>query len=93
MTETRTVQDWGMPIETAPMDGTAIWLLVDGQLCLGYGEPANWGSAAARWLVKAAVSRRNGIYREGITDRIYCCYDLDVNPTRWMPLPDVGFAK
>lgn len=73
------------PIETAPMDGTAIWLLVEGQPYIGYGERANWLSSEDRWFVKASFRRKASDQR---TDEIYGCHGVAVPATQWMPLPE-----
>ncbi len=72
------------PIETAPMDGTAIWLLWDGQPFIGYGEKAD-GPWRPRdiWFAKASFRRR-----EQYPDEVYGCHGFDIAPTHWMPLPD-----
>lgn len=61
-------------IDTAPKDGTAVWLLLDGHPYIGYCEPADWLDDRDRWFAKA-------------TDNVYCCHGVDVEPTHWMPLP------
>jgi hypothetical protein len=78
------------PIETAPMDGSAIWLLVDGHPYIGYGEPKNWLCKTDRWCVKATFKRRPEQERRerDLTDEVYGCYALDVTATHWMPLPE-----
>lgn len=77
------------PIDTAPKDGTAIWLLVDGHPYIGFGEAANWLSATSRWFVKASYRRRNPEERQGgLSDEIYGTHGIDVVPTHWMPLPE-----
>lgn len=83
------MSDW-QPIETAPCDGTAIWLLVDGHLYIGYGESKNWLSVHNRWFAKAGVRRKaeRPLYRsETAPDEIFGC-NGDVHPTHWQPLPD-----
>lgn len=45
-------------IDTAPRDGTAIWLLVDSQPYIGYCEPADWLHDHDRWFAKATFVRR-----------------------------------
>lgn len=80
------------PIETAPMNGTAVWLLLDGHPYIGYGEPANWLCERDRWFVKSTFVRRGSSKDRRATptaDDIYCCHGIDVEPTRWMPLPEL----
>jgi hypothetical protein len=72
------------PIESAPKDGTAIWLLVDGLPYLGYGEPAHRElDRKAKWIVKASFRRC-----EDRADENYGCYGHDAEPTHWIPLPE-----
>jgi hypothetical protein len=72
-----------MPIETAPQDGTAIWLLVDGRPYLGYGEPEHpVFERPAQWVVKATFRRI-----EDGNDEIVGCYSHGEKPTAWQPLP------
>lgn len=82
------MSEW-QPIETAKFDGTAIWLLVDGQPYIGYGEAKDWLCKEDRWFVKATFKRRSKERRgAGISDEIYGVHGVDVKPTHWMPLPD-----
>lgn len=83
------MSDW-KPIETAPMDGSAIWLLVDGHPYLGYGDPKNWLHEKDRWFAKATFKRRDPEVRrrDNLSDEIYGCYGIDVAATHWMPLPE-----
>lgn len=74
--------DW-QPIETAPKDGTAIWLWYDGAACIGYGEPASILEPETVWILKTGFRRH-----EGRVDDVYGCYAHHVHPTHWMPLPD-----
>ena len=73
-------------ISTAPMDGTAVWLLLDGQLYIGWGEKADWLHKTDRWYVASGV-RRRGPQGQRFTDEIFGCHGVDVKPTHWMPLP------
>jgi len=70
-------------ISTAPKDGTAIWLLVDGHQYIGYCRPADWLNKKESWFLKATFLRR-----ENNPDEIYGCYAFDTAPTHWMPLPE-----
>lgn len=82
------MSEW-QPIETAPMNGEAIWLLLDGHPYLGFGEPANWLCERDRWFVRATFKRRDQEERRrrNLADDIYGCMGVDVKPTNWMPLP------
>lgn len=73
------------PIETAPKDGTAIWLLCDGRPYIGYCDPADPPLRAKdTWFLKSSFRRRE----EGMrSDDIFGCYAFDVNPTAWQELP------
>jgi len=83
------MSEW-QPIDTAPKDGTAVWLLIDGHPYLGYCEPADWLNENERWFAKATFIRRSSP-RDGratpTTDDIHGCYGIDMQPTLWMPLP------
>lgn len=87
---TITMDKW-RPIETAPTDGTAIWVLLDGHPYIGYCEPADWLHKEDRWFVKSTFVRR-GSKRDRretpTTDDVHGCYGIDVKPDRWMPLPE-----
>ncbi len=80
------MSDW-QDISTAPKDGTAIWLLVDGQPMIGYGEEATaWRSAG--FTIKAGFRRRE----DGIPDEVYGTL-YRAEPTAWMPLPAPPHSK
>lgn len=79
------------PIETAPSDGTAIWLLLNGHPYIGYCEPADWLHKEDNWLAKATFVRRGSPADDRATptsDNVYCCYAHGVHPTHWQPLPE-----
>src|ERR1700683_1196912 len=78
----RDATEW-QPIETAPKDATGVWLIVDGQPCLGYWDPNDAPWAAPKWFVKAAF-RRRGRAGKIVTDEIFGIYAH----AHWMPLPD-----
>lgn len=78
-------------IDTAPRDGTAIWLLVDGHPYIGFCEPSDWLHKHDRWFVKSTFVRRGDPqdYRSTpTTDNVYSCHGVDVKPTHWQPLPE-----
>lgn len=63
-----------------------LWILVSGQPCLGYCQPADWLKKTETWFAKASFDRRE---RDGrAPDSIYGCYGVDVKPTHWQPLPE-----
>lgn len=73
------------PIETAPRDRTAVWLLCGGRRYIGYHEPAAppiWPEG--KWYLKATVRQRPA---ESLPEEILGCYAHDANPTAWLPLP------
>jgi hypothetical protein len=73
--------EW-QPIETAEMNGTAVWLLIDGHPYIGYGEPANpLFDRPAQWTAKASFRRR-----DGCSDELFCTGFM-AEPTHWMFLP------
>jgi hypothetical protein len=77
-------------MESAPKDGTAIWLVVDGHPYIGFCEPADELHEEDRWFVKSTFVRRGtaGDRRATpTTDDVYCCYGFDVKPTAWTDLP------
>lgn len=86
---TLTMDQW-QPIDTAPMDGSAIWLLVEGHPYIGYGEPKNWLHETNRWFARATFRQRDPEERNArnLPDEIYACNGIDVAPTHWMPLPE-----
>lgn len=74
-------------IDTAPRDRTAIWLLLDGQPCIGYCEPADSiFNRTEKWFVKASFRRRDRA--TNLPDEIYGTYHHAAHPSHWMPLPD-----
>lgn len=76
------------PIETAPKDGTAIWLLVDGCWYLGYYEPPRPPlNETGQWFLKATF-RRRGTPERHLPDDIFGTYAFGVEPTHWQPLPE-----
>jgi hypothetical protein len=76
-----TSEGW-QPIETAPKDGTAIWLWADGAF-LGFCEPADPPfTQKDRWFLKASFRRI-----DGRSDEIFGCYVHGASPTHWQPLP------
>jgi hypothetical protein len=75
------------PIETAPKDGTAIWLLVDGCWYLGYYDPPTHLDETGKWFLKAAFWRR-GVSERHLPDHIFGTYAFGVYPTGWQPLPE-----
>ena len=78
------MSEW-QPIETAPKDGTAIWILIDNRPYIGYCEPAKPPLRRAdTWFAKASFRRREA----ETTDQIFGCYGIDVMPSHWMPLPE-----
>ena len=78
------MSNW-QPIETAPKDGTAIWVLLGGQPFIGYYDPDRLRKAG-EWFVKASFRRR--VREGGLPDDIYGTYRFGVEPTHWLPLPD-----
>lgn len=76
-----------MPIETAPRDGTAVWIAHPEGVGIGYCEPANmlW-SFEDRWCVKAFVRPYDREEGETRPDDIAGTY-WRVDPTHWQPLP------
>ena len=77
------MSDW-QPIETAPKDGTAIWLLLDNVPYIGYGEPEiPVFDRKSMWFIKAGFRRK-----ADMPDEIFGTYAYDVHPTHWMPLPE-----
>lgn len=79
------MSEW-QPIDTAPKDGTAIWLLVEGQPYIGYCEAADQSFRDKdTWFVKATF--RRGARKPRVPDEIVGCYGVDVSPTHWQPLP------
>lgn len=79
------MSEW-QPIETAPRDGSAVWLLIDGQAYLGFCQPADWLSDSDTWFAKASYVRRHRTANI-TTDDIVSCYGYDVKPTHWQSLP------
>lgn len=72
------------PIETAPKDGTAVWVWYEGQAYLAYCEPADPPLRPDEcWFLKASFKRKANRYG----DDIYGCYAHSVKPTLWRPLP------
>lgn len=78
-------QGW-RPIESAPRDGTAVWVWCDHAAYIGYFEPAEapWDKAPGQWFLKAGFRRKRADQRQ---DEIYGTYAVDVAPTLWQPLP------
>jgi hypothetical protein len=74
------------PIETAPKDGTAVWLIVEGRRFLGFFDPDNAPWAKPQWFIKSTVVPRGNGQR---TDTIMGCYGFGVEPTHWQPLPEL----
>lgn len=80
------------PIATAPRDGTAIWIAVEGHPYIGYCQPADPPlDPKDTWFIKTSFRRR--IQRQTgsgaiLPDEIFGCYGFDVAPTHWMPLPE-----
>jgi len=74
------------PIETAPKDQTAIWLLVNNKPYIGYYDPPQpFFKRSGSWVVKASFLRRPR--NDNVPDEIYGTHDRDVLPSHWMPLP------
>lgn len=74
-------------IDSAPRDGTAVWLLTDGVPFIGYCDAANWLHKVDRWMIKSGVRRRSADDQQrGIPDDIYGTYGF-AEPTHWMSLP------
>ena len=74
------------PIESAPRDGTAIWVLLNGWPYIGYCQPRDpVFNHPENWFVKASFRRRDR--SENLPDEIYGTYDYNLAPTHWMPLP------
>jgi hypothetical protein len=77
------VSEW-QPIETAPKDGTAIWLACEGKIYLGYGEDDERPYRSGGWELKATFRRF-----DDRPDEICGTWtSRNVEPTHWMPLPD-----
>lgn len=78
--------EW-QPIETAPRDGTAIWVLLNNWPYIGYCNPPDpLFNRDERWFVKSSFRRRRRV--EKLPDEIYLISDHDIHPTHWMPLPE-----
>jgi hypothetical protein len=76
-------QEW-QTIDTAPRDGTAVWLWCDGFAYLGYCQPADPPlQDRDQWFLKAGFKRE----RRGGHEDIYGTYAYDAKPTLWRPLP------
>lgn len=81
----RAMAEW-QPIETAPMDGTAVWLLTtDGQPVIGYYDPRS-AFREGKWFAKASFRRRPR--ERNLPDDIFGTYAFGFDPTHWMPLPE-----
>lgn len=74
------------PIETAPKDGTAVWLWCDGAPYIGYFQPAEaeWDEPLGKWFIHAGFRRKAGNHRH---DEIFGTYAHGVTPIGWQPLP------
>lgn len=78
------MSEW-QPIETAPRDGTAIWIAVEGTPFIGYFQPpTTFSVGGGHWVGKASFKRRE---RPELPDEIYGCLMRNAAPTNWMPLP------
>lgn len=75
------MNEW-QPIKTAPKDGTAVWIVINGQPYIGYYDPPNY-FGPGQWFAKASFRRRRDM-----SDDIYGTYAHGVEPTHWMPLPE-----
>lgn len=80
------MSDW-QDISTAPKDGTAVWLFVDGQPMIGYGEEAT-AFRPAQFTAKAGVRERE----PGIPDEVFGT-SYRAEPTHWMHLPAPPHSK
>jgi len=75
------------PIETAPKDGTAVWLWHEGQAYIGYCRRSDWLCKADKWSAKFYVSRADEERKAcGLPDETWGT-NFEINPTHWMPLP------
>jgi hypothetical protein len=75
------------PIDTAPKDGTAVWLVCDGQVFIGYCEAGGrvpW-QPEDRWRLKASFTRQD---EAALSDDVFACYVPNAKPTHWQPLPE-----
>lgn len=73
-------------METAPRDGTLLWLLVDGAVVVGYFRRPflELEGDTGEWKVTALIMRRECFEFD---DRIVLTTVRGVQPTRWMPFP------
>jgi hypothetical protein len=79
------VSEW-QPIETAPKDGTAVWLFYEQQIVIGYFQPPCLWDEAGSWFAKASFKRRS--HERGLPDEIFGTYAFGSIPTHWMLLPE-----
>lgn len=82
------------PIETAPKDGTAVWVWCNDGLYIGYFQPAeaDWDEPPGKWFILSGVVRRgtklfSQRYSHNRHDEVFGTYGHGVKPTHWQPLP------
>lgn len=78
-------REW-LPIESAPKDGTAVWLWCDDAQYIGYFQAAEaaWDKTPGQWFLKAGV--RPKAEHQRYTE-IFGTYAYDASPTMWQPIP------
>ena len=74
-----TLQGW-QPIETAPKDGSSIWLWNGREMIVGWWETSRPFPNSDHFNDWCSGHETAGIYEAGFT-RVY-------GPTHWMPLPE-----
>ncbi|MDE2096821.1 MAG: hypothetical protein KGL39_06200 [Patescibacteria group bacterium] len=76
------------PIETAPLDGTAVWVWHEGAPYIGYFQAAEmeWDDPPGNWFLHASFRRRTETSHVK-HDEIFGTYAHGVKPTHWQPLP------
>lgn len=76
-------------ISTAPRDGTAIWLLIDGYAAIGHFDPCDEPWSTPQWFTKSSFRRADeGRKQRGLPDEIFGCYAFGFKPIAWQLLPD-----
>lgn len=79
------------PIETAPLDGQLVWLLVDSDRYLGFFDPPdNVLHRKGAWTLRARVEM--GVSFPSVLSVCHRCKAGEV-PTHWLPIPGTKVAK